>query len=233
VKLLIVDFETTGIGADAVPLELAATLYQVGDVAGAIASVSTLIPVDGNPAQAVNGIDPRLSQMIDPEPFVRVAEMMAGWADYPMAFNADFDRGFMESLIPSVKGRTWLCARNDFDWLPGWTARPRSQIDLALAMGIGVIHAHRAGDDVRTLAACLDRLGDRLVPVVTGAIERSQSPQMVLLAQVSYDDRQQARSAGFWWDGDRRRWVRTVRLCDLQSDWVQALPFPVETCHDL
>ncbi len=227
-KLLIVDTETTGLGPDAQAIELSATLYEVGEVSGAIATVSTLIPATDNPSQSINGIDPALTRVIRPDALIAVIESMVGLADHLVAFNADFDRGFVEALLPLAQGRSWLCARNDFDWLPGWVARPRSQIDLSLAMGIGVIHAHRAGDDVRTLVACLDRLGDRLGAVVSQAINRSQSPQITLMAQVSYDDRQLARGAGFWWDSDRRRWVRTIRMFDQQADWVRSLPFTVE-----
>lgn len=63
-KLLILDTETAD--DENKPCEISATLYQVGEYSGAIASISTLIPVDSNNAQAINGIAPPLTQAAYP-----------------------------------------------------------------------------------------------------------------------------------------------------------------------
>jgi DNA polymerase-3 subunit epsilon len=230
VNLLLIDTETTGVTADDCAIEVSATLYHVGDVSGAVAAISTLLPSATNPAQAVNKIDPALTQVEAAQDWtLRHLCRLAELADYWVAFNADFDRPFFEKAIEPESTKPWLCAYKDFEWTAEWIRKPQSQIALALSLGVGVLHAHRAGDDVRTLVACLDRLGDRLPAVVQGAIARSQSERVTVAASVSYGDRQLAKDAGFWWNAGRGKWIRDLRLCDLDSDWVKALPFALQT----
>ncbi len=223
-KILVLDTETTGVGDGAEIAELSATLYQVGEPSGAIASISTLLPIATNPAQSINGIDPRLAQDWQPQPFLDAVRLMGDRADYFTAFNAAFDIPFVESTL-EVTGR-WICARTEIDWFPGWIDRPRSQIDLALKLGIGVIHAHRAGDDVRTLVAALDRQGDRLPTIIDEAIARVNTPMLQAIALTNRDeDRLPMREAGFW-RNDQWEWVREFRGYDrarLATQW----SFPV------
>lgn len=232
-NLLIFDTETTGVTADDHAIEVAATLYHVGEVSGAVASISALLPIDTNPAYSVNKIDPALTQIDSAHDLaLQYIRRLAGLADYWVAFNAEFDRPFVERAVRTESSKPWLCAYNDFEWTADWIRKPQSQINLALSLGVGVLHAHRAGDDVRTLTACMDRLGDRLPAVVQGAITRSQSERVTVAAMVGYDDRQLAKDAGFWWNAGRGQWIRTIRLCDLQADWVKALPFDLQTDYD-
>jgi DNA polymerase-3 subunit epsilon len=37
-------------------------------------------------------------------------------ADFVVAHYAAFDRGFVERLMPSFRGATWLCSRDGIDW---------------------------------------------------------------------------------------------------------------------
>ncbi|MBD2160401.1 3'-5' exonuclease [Limnothrix sp. FACHB-1083] len=228
-NLLLIDTETTGVTTDDHALEVSATLYHIGEVSGAVASVSTLLPSATNPAWSVNKIDPALTQVESAQDWaLRYLRQLAELADYWVAFNAEFDRPFFKKAVESESSKPWLCAYSDFEWTADWIRKPQSQIALSLSMGVGVLHAHRAGDDVRTLVACLDRLGDRLPAVVQGAITRTQSERVTVVALVGYDNRQLAKNAGFWWKDDRKQWIRQIRHCDLQSDWVKALPFDLQ-----
>jgi len=220
INLLTLDTETTGIDNDARAIELSASLYQVGEVSGSIATVSTLISVAENPAQSVNGIDARLTHGWDAGVFLDAARHLGRHADYWVAFNAEFDRPFVNGLMDF--SRPWICARTEIDWFPGWLDRPRSQIDLALKLGIGVIHAHRAGDDVRTLVAAFDRQVDRLTALIDDAIARVNTPMLqAIVTDPKPQDSQPFKSAGFW-RNDQWEWVREFRGHDrarLATQW--------------
>lgn len=160
-KLLIIDTETTDIGDDAQICEVAATLYQIASSereTGAIASISTLLPVEENGAESINGICWELTQqnssLYNPDLSIDLLKEMAGAASYATAFNAAFDAPFVNRLIGKQQ---WLCAMTDFEWgYPRKTSyRGFRLTDLALWMGIGVTHVHRAADDVRLLVECL------------------------------------------------------------------------------
>ena len=204
-KLLIIDTETTNIIEPQV-CEIAATLYQVSDnvrETGAICSISTVLPVTENPAEFVNGITWELTSK---NPFVdesmSLLKRMTACADYTVAFNAEFDAPLVDKLLNT--NLNWLCAMKDFDW--GYPAKNDSYklTDLALWLGIGISTVHRAGDDVRLLVECFNRRKQQLPDMVNQAIFVSNSPMIEFKAMVGYDNRELAKTAGFYWDGDRK-----------------------------
>jgi DNA polymerase III subunit epsilon len=75
-------------------------------------------------------------------------------ADFLVAHNAEFDRGFVERLAPSLRNRTWFCSLNGIDWEARGFASRRLE-DLAAAHKIENPSAHRASGDVATLLALL------------------------------------------------------------------------------
>ncbi|WP_242072213.1 hypothetical protein [Nostoc sp. FACHB-110] len=115
-KLLIIDTETAD--DENTPCEISATLYQVSEYKGAVASVSTLIPVQANNVQAINGIAPELTTPSIPiylNALVFLKEM-ATQADYAVAFNAEFDSDVVNKFFPNLISVPWLCAMRDFNW---------------------------------------------------------------------------------------------------------------------
>jgi DNA polymerase III subunit epsilon len=202
--ILIVDTETTGL-ENAEVCEMAATLYSIHP-RGAIASISTLLPISENAAFFVNGISPELAKLADYEQLNGLNKLSLQ-ADYATSFNAEFDQPYWQETIDLP----WFCAMRDFDW--EYHKERFTLIELALWLGIGVGTAHRAGDDVRLLVECFNRCShfdERLEK----AISRSQSPYVKIKAIISYDNRQLAKDAGFQWDGDHKIWVKKVRECD-------------------
>ncbi|MCG6138900.1 MAG: 3'-5' exonuclease [Nostoc sp. LLA-1] len=227
-KLLILDTETTT-DTENTPCEISATLYQVGYYSGAIASVSTLIPVEANNAQAINGISPELTQAAHPvyQPSLELLREMSAIADYAVAFNAEFDSGVVNQFFPNLISVPWLCAMRDFDW--GYH-RINSHggyklTDLALWLGIGISTVHRAADDVRLLVECLNR-HKNLPQLVEDAIALAESPMVEIKALVSYEDRHKASKAKFVWDGERKIWYKSMREC-LLDDFIHSLDFDV------
>jgi DNA polymerase-3 subunit epsilon len=92
-----------------------------------------------------------------------------------------------------------------------------SLITLALNHGIGVSSAHRALTDCTLIAALFDRVAN-----LEALIEQAKRPKALFKAEVSYDDRQLAKNAGFKWDGTGKRWIRRMA----QEDTLH-LEFPV------
>ncbi|MCC3459767.1 MAG: 3'-5' exonuclease [Oscillatoriales cyanobacterium] len=218
-KLLIVDTETTGLSEDSEVCEMAATLYSVNPK-GAIASLSTLLPIAKNAAQLINGISPELSALgnRNPDGFNRLAIR----SNYAVAFNAEFDGNYWEVNLP------WICAMKDFDW--GYHKERFTLVELALWLGIGIGTAHRAGDDVRLLVECFNRCPD-FETRLEEAIVRSQSPTLELKAIVSYDNRNLAKEAGFNWDANQKLWLKKVRECDYER-FVLSINFDTHIFHN-
>lgn len=230
IKLFIVDTEATGLTENEKVCEVAATLYQIGDTkqeTGAIASISTLLPVITNDAEHINGIAPELTQLTSVNAlnlaaaFTRIIWELALTADYAIAFNAEFDAPLVNQLLkPELDALeldlSWLCAMKDFNWgYPNVKANGSFKlVDLCLWMGIGISTAHRAADDVRLLVECLNRHPSPMA-MVEKAIARAASPVVEIRALVSYDDRELAKTAGFIWDGSRRYWTKKLRECDM------------------
>jgi DNA polymerase III subunit epsilon len=227
-KLLILDTETTTDNENT-PCEISATLYEVGEYSGAISSISALIPVESNNAQAINGIRPELTQAAHPiyKSALAFLREMSAIADYAVAFNAEFDSGVVSQFLPGLICVPWLCAMRDFNW--GYHSINShggyKLTDLALWLGIGISTVHRAGDDVRLLVECFNR-HKNLPQLVEDAIALSQSPMVEIKALVTYEDRHKASKAKFVWDGDRRIWYKSIRQC-LLDDFMKMLDFDV------
>ena len=110
-------------------------------------------------------------------------------------------------------------ANSDGRWPKNKQLRSRPSVrDLALAYEIPVWAAHRALTDCIYLAEVFRRC-DRLEQL----IQQGMEPRTLMRAQVSYDDRQLAREAGFRWnDPVKGAWSRRLSKREAEE-----LPFPV------
>jgi len=97
-------------------------------------------------ASRVNGITMRDVQGHDLD-CTRVTGMIEQ-ADFLIAHNASFDRGFVTRLFPEAAAKRWYCSMSGIDWRGKGFPNRRLQ-DLLLHHGISVHRAHRASDDVR------------------------------------------------------------------------------------
>lgn len=240
--IFVVDTETTGLSPETAQLcEISGTLYRIGlcqETTGAIASVSTLMPVKSDhfitsESEAINGITQELTTSVCgfaesygyQKHAVDLFVEMANSADYVFAFNAEFDKAFLKTLI---RTDNWICAMQDFDWgYPKKSHGSYKLIDLALWLGIGISTVHRAGDDVRLLVECLNRCKGNLTDSIDRAIVRANSPIFNVQAIVGYADRELAKAAGFSWNAPQKIWLKQVKECDFQ-EFVQNLNFEVE-----
>lgn len=224
-NLIIIDTETTGVDPvnDSV-IEIGAILYS-GELQTVITQVSFLLYAPDNPAESINHIPPKalldLPKMME-EGMIYFLKALAVQASYAVAHNADFDRQWFDgNKLPVLIGSDskpirWLCTMNDMTW-PKQTKPKESLVSLALHHGIGVSSAHRALTDCQLIAELFNRIThDEFLDVVKQALR----PKGLFKAEVSFDEKQMAKDAGFQWNGDKKQWTRQMALEDAEK-----LPF--------
>jgi DNA polymerase III subunit epsilon len=220
-SLLILDTETTALSPeDGQCIEVGAILFDVAQRA-VLAQVSFLLPATSNPAAHVNGIAAEITQL--PQPWragLTCFSALLEAADAVLAHNAAFDRQwFGLDPLPAIS-KPWICSMEDIRWPADRHLRASPSVrDLALAYGVPVWAAHRALTDCIYLAQVLERCSN-LEHLLAAAVE----PRRLFRACLSYNERQQAKEAGFRWnDPVRGAWSR--RLSEREA---AALPFSVQ-----
>jgi DNA polymerase-3 subunit epsilon len=144
--------------------------------------------------------------------FARLVDLVAGRVDVLVAHNASFDRSFLESNGLDLAKHfdvPWICSMSQIDWPRA--SGSKSLLATALAHDVAVTVAHRALADCQILARLFERcaeLGSDLQVMLTRALR----PSSRYVAQVSYDNRQQAKDAGFVWSAPEapKCWSRIV-----------------------
>jgi DNA polymerase-3 subunit epsilon len=196
-RLLILDTETTGLDPQRDRcIEIGAVLFDLPR-RSVLSQVSLLLPCDQNPAQAVNGIEPALTQQ--PQPWqqgLQWFEALLVSADLVVAHNAAFDRQwFGIAPLPAIH-KPWLCTMEDIRWPADRNLRANPSVrDLALAYSVPVWAAHRALTDCIYLAQVFERCED-----LEQLVQQGLEPRRLYRARLSYEERHRAREAGFRWN---------------------------------
>jgi len=161
-RAALLDVETTGLSPDTDEiLELSITLFAFernqGRIIGIIDEYTGLreprrsIPRRVSEIHGITMKDVRGKQL-DHE---RI-EQLIGAADFLIAHNAKFDRGFLSKLYPGVASKKWLCSMQGIDWhRKGFSSR--SLQNLLFSHQIVVEQAHRADADVKGCLRLLAR----------------------------------------------------------------------------
>lgn len=213
--LAIIDVETTGFDPSKDHLvEVALLRYDTELGVIDIASVLHDHGQDETGCFEVHGIEHDLVEQFG---VPQVAKHLPQQFDICVAHNAEFDRKWLSGFGP------WADTM-DFEW----PRKPlkNSLADLALAHGVGIVAAHRAFDDVLTIARVLDRSRE-LGADINYLVERALRPKATMQALVSYDDRELAKQAGFHWEPETKRWLKRMFVDD-----VPGLSFPARVIPD-
>ena len=214
-RILILDTETGGLDPAAHPcVEVACILYDL-ERAEALASYASLIRSATNDAEHVNRIPiALLADAPEAAEVWPIVEALAARADVVVAHRADFDRGFVSEAL---KRAAWACSKFWIEWPRGRLGD--DLVHLALAHGVGVMHAHRAMTDCDTLSRLFTRAHE-MGHDLGAMLEKAMRPRVRVVALVSYDDRLKAREQGFAWDAGRRQWWR-----EMPDEEIARLPF--------
>jgi DNA polymerase III epsilon subunit-like protein len=228
--LALVDLETTSLDPNAGHVvEVALGLYSV-DHRCLIRCRSWLCAAPAEEVaktESVHGIPPELVAARG-VPFEEVAKqvhaIVTKEATVFVAHNADFDRAWLPLYVQNAA--PWACSCHDISWPKPSTSRGLTA--LALAHGIGVVAAHRALDDVLTLARLFERAAE-LGGDIPALLTRALRPKGVYaVADTKFDEARNAlaKAAGFHWE--KPHWVRKMA-----HDDVAALPFAVRELKDV
>ena len=217
-RLLILDTETQGVDIKVhKTIEVACALYDIAHAA-LIASFASLIRAKDNEAEHINRIPPSLLNTAPEADFVwaNVTDL-AQAADVIVAHRVDFDRQFVPPELAAL--RPWACSKYDMEWTLARDARGEHLVHLALAYEVAVYSAHRAMTDVDTLVRTF-QAAQKMGHDVATMVARSMRPKGLFQALVSYEKKDDAKNAGFQWDGDKKTWSRRMFL-----DEAEKLPF--------
>lgn len=161
-------------------------------------------------------------------------EAMIGKANFLVAHNASFDRGFVTGLFPLAGSKQWICSMNDINWrAKGFGSK--SLQNLLHDHGIRPSEAHRAADDVRSALELLGRLSQAGRPYLSELLQRYQ-PQAPPSSQRSGEQTRDRRAtppqlstrekkANPQVVEDLGRWYRSIVGYGCLGAWVDALLF--------
>ena len=217
-RVCLFDTETGGLDPSKDPcIEVAVCLYDLV-LAAPIASFSSLIRAETNDAFAVNRIPVEALHDAPPAYVVwrRVVAIIES-AQVFVAHRASFDQSFTPEPLRS--SRSWVCSKFHIDWPEG---KPGDHLlHLALAHGVGVVHAHRAMSDVDTLARLLTRVAEKTNLQELFALAIRPRKRYVSLAP--YEQKDVVKAHGFSWNEPvAKQWSR-----EMVPEDVEKLPFKV------
>lgn len=214
-RLAIIDLETNFAEPDkAEILEIACCVYSM--TLRTIETVfSTLVSgATENPAQWVNGIPAEAlptARTLD-RAMQAVGHFVAD-VDVLAAHNGDhFERPVLERHgCPWVASKPWLDTM-----FCEWPRQVSSRALIAIAHthGVQIGSLHRAAHDVLLMADLFSRCAE-LGHDVDAMLARAMRPKKLFVADVSYDDREKAKAAGFQWEGATKRWLRKMAPEDI------------------
>lgn len=218
-NLLILDTETTGIDPkNGKLIEVAGIFFNIPSNS-IIQQVSTLYYAEDNSAEHINNISVASLKSVNNDLHEHANILLSYMftnCDAVIAHNANFDRRWIERHAVQKDlslQKKWLCSKEDIQWLPSVSLK---LVDIAAAMGVPVISAHRALSDCQMLASCLAKLPDLKVQLESGA------SKSLYVANVSYEDRDLPKKAGFYWNADKKKWLKKMR-----QEQAQCCNFPI------
>lgn len=141
-------------------------------------------------------------------------------ADFIVAYDASFDRPFVEKRLPLVAGRPWVSAKCDVEWQGnGFTVGGLPH--LLTQMGL-FYDPHRASTEVTALLHLLDHPLPFGGTVLKAAVEDAAKPAWVIDAVGAPGTDDLLNGRGYRWNPSARHWSKEVSATafDDEYEWI-------------
>lgn len=164
-----------------------------------------------------------ISRGVPPEVAFRDLINLINECDYVVAHNGnEFDKPLCLSEFMRygfrLPEKPWIDTKTDIKYPKH--IKTRKLTHLAADHGFANPFAHRALFDVLTMLKILS-----FYPI-EGVIELSKEPLVHCIARVSFQDKDKAKSRGYYWDGDKRAWFKPLKESEFSKEENEA-PFVV------
>lgn len=201
-QICLIDVETTGLDWRRHPvIEVCAARVQV-DVQGrikGIRSIGTGLEDPGHPLPSgivqLTGLtdDILAGKAMDRETLAAIIASCSG----VIAFNSQFDRSFIDALLPDLPPMPWACAMKDVSWRQlSFESGPQNY--LLQQCGYYPPAAHRAEADVLSLCQLLDHVCDDGQSVMAKLLHAMSAPAWRFEAtRAPYDNRHDLQDRGY------------------------------------
>lgn len=232
--LLGIDFETTWTEPVspmlARPTELGAILYDT-EGRKPLKMYNTLVydgdyPPSPDELVQLTGITDEMlkEHSIGPASMLDTLNSMIEECDYMVGHNGlEFDK-----IIYEQECERWAMRPVDMPWIDTKTDVPypdhiktRKLTHLAADHGFANPFSHRALFDVLTMLKVMEEYDFNEI------IELSKQPNVRVIANVSYHDRELAKKRGYYWDGENKRWTKVMKEEQAKKEKMEA-GFPVQ-----
>ena len=218
-RVLGIDVETTGllVAEDRIT-EIGAVLYDWSTGIPLQVYSTLVLPEKTIPEEVVklNGITNEMVEefgIIEEDAIVQV-QCMVDVADYVMAHNAPFDKGFLGAGFArrgiTMPEKVWLCSLSDIKYPAEITTRNLTY--LAAEKGIINPFRHRAVFDVLTMLKVAGQFE------LDEIVKRSQEPTVYVQAHVSFDEKELAKEQMFQWCGPKKVWWKALKSSDYREE---------------
>jgi DNA polymerase-3 subunit epsilon len=216
--ILVVDTETTSLSpSEGKLIEIAVAVYDV-DHGGVLEIFASLVREAAPPANAAESVNRISIGLLEQAPMIEYVQQqircLAPNAEIVVAHNAAFDRAWVKDVFPSLYAKRWICTMHDVPWQckPELDTRI-SLVQLLLAHGLGVAHAHRAAVDVESITRLFNRVAETAPMTginVRGLLLSALSKKARLISLAPFDEKDKVRACGFTWNPEKRVWQKTV-----------------------
>ena len=225
-RICVLDCETTGLNpAKHQIIELCAAIVLVNE-AGFVLAVQSVMTGLVDPGHPLSSEIVKLTGLTDAdlaggsiasEGLIALLE----YCDGVVAFNAQFDRPFVEKLIGSHVPVPWGCAMADVPWR-GLGFEPGQQGYLLMQTGYFMPSAHRAKDDVLALIQVLDHEcadGETIMAKVLAAMDDPAWRFEASTAAYGYKDDLWDKRYRFAPGRTQKLWHKHVRKADFREEY--------------
>jgi DNA polymerase-3 subunit epsilon len=161
---------------------------------------------------------------------VRWLHEFIGNSEYLVAQNAPFDKGMLDAAYLRsgvfIPDKQWIDTAKDIPYPP--RIKTKSLISVAAEHGFLNPFPHRAVTDVLTMLTVMSKYD--INTIVANACE----PKVLLWAKTTYKEKDLAKASGFYWNGERRMWFKSIMLKDLieESEKCRIQGFEVQVLNE-